>query len=283
MTHPRIRYTCTARVAALLALFLAGARADHAVAQSTERERDVPERVVIRDGVMVWEDSGEEVALVGAHYSPAYYDTYAALGLLEKDRKEAIREDTYHYTRMGLDAYRIHMFYNQLIDGAGNLLENDNQDIHDYTIHMMAEREIRTIITPIVGFFAGRGLSDEAMARYRNYLSQLLTRVNPYRGVAPVDDPYIIALEITNEPRHSGAGYDATLAVVNELAAHIRGLGWDKPVFYNITHNFDVTDAFLDADIDGYTFQWYPAGLVGNRTIRKNYFPREQLPYPLGR
>lgn len=258
-------------VTALVTLSLTVVSPADGAAQSPERVRSVPERVVVENGVMVWEKSGEEVALVGAHYSPAYYDTYAALGLLGKDRKEAIREDTYHYTRMGLDAYRIHMFYNQLIDQEGNLLENDHQDIHDYTIYMMAEREIRTIITPIVGFFAGRGLSDEAMARYKNYLGQLLTRVNPYRGVAPVDDPYIIALEITNEPRH--AGYEATLAVVNELAAHIRGLGWDKPIFYNITHNFEVTDAFLDADVDGYTFQWYPAGLVGNRTIKKNYFP----------
>jgi hypothetical protein len=241
------------------------------VAQSPERDRPAPERVVVADGVMYWEESREEVALVGAHYSPAYYDTYVALGLLGKDRKEAIEEDTYHYARLGLDAYRVHMFFNQLIDEEGNLLENDHLDVHDYTVHQMAERDIKTILTPIVGFFAVSPLSDAALRRYKNYLTQLLTHVNPYTGRTAIEDPYIIGLEITNEPRH--ADYDRTLALVNDLAGHLRGLGWDKPIFYNITHNFDVTDAFLDAEIDGVTFQWYPAGLVGNRTIKKNYFP----------
>lgn len=253
----------------------------------TERERTEPERVEVIDGVMVWE-SGEEVSLFGVNYQPAFAHSHRALRILGKDHKEAIREDTYHFSRMRFDAYRIHMWDREITDSLGNLLQNEHLDLHDYTIHQMSQRDIRTIMTPTTyysnaypdgatpapGFsnYISKGQAPQ-VPEYRpvikNYLTQLIQHRNPYTGMTAIEDPNIIALEIDNEPSHSG--YERTLDFVNELAGHLRDSGWNKPIFYNITHG--VPEAYLDADIDGVTFQWYPAGLVNGEAIRKNYFP----------
>lgn len=50
---------------------------------------------------------------------------YSALDRLEVDRKEAIRRDVYHMARLGLNAFRLHLWDVELPDAAGNLLEND--------------------------------------------------------------------------------------------------------------------------------------------------------------
>jgi hypothetical protein len=246
-----------------------------------------PGRVVVQNGTMYWE-TGEQVALFGVNYQPAFAHSHRALRLLGKDHRRSIEEDTYHFARMGFDAYRIHMWDREVTDSLGNLLENEHLDLHDYTIHRMAERGIRTIITPLTYYtnaypdgatpapgFAnyiskgGAPQNPEFLPVLKNYLSQLIHHRNPYNGMTAVENPNIIALEIDNEPSHSG--YERTLNFVNALADHLRADGWTKPIFYNITHG--VPDAYLDARIDGVTFQWYPAGLVGGRTIRKNYFP----------
>ncbi len=242
----------------------------------------------VDEGVLKNRNTGEEVAMFGVNYSPAFAHSYRALKILGKDHKEAIEEDTYHFSRMGLDAYRIHMWDREITDSLGNLLQNEHLDLHDYTIHKMSERGIKTIMTPTTYYSNGYpdgstpapGFSNwiskgdapedpEHIPIIQNYLDQLIHHVNPYTGMTAVEDPNIIALEIDNEPSHSG--YEQTLNFVNALANHLRENGWEKPIFYNITHG--VQDAYLDADIDGVTFQWYPAGLVGGKTIRKNYFP----------
>jgi hypothetical protein len=106
----------------------------------------------------------------------------------------------------------------------------------------------------------------------KNYLEQLLTHVNPYTGKSYLEDPNIILTEIINEPVHSGKMDDVRL-FVNELADHIRGFGWEKPVFYNISESPSYAEAVMNADVDGVTFQWYPGGLVSGRETRKNYLP----------
>jgi hypothetical protein len=245
----------------------------------------------VEDGVMLWE-SGEEASLFGVNYYPAFSQSYRALNVMGKDHKAAIDEDIYHLARLDLDAFRVHLYDIEITDSLGNLLENDHLDLHEYTIHRMSERGIKTIITPTTYYNAawpdGNVEPPPGFASYiskgegprvpeyrpviKNYLGQLINHVNPYTGLTAAEDPNVIGLEIDNEPGH-GSDVDHTRAFVNELAAHLRENGWDKPIFYNISHNFGVTDAFLDADIEGVTFQWYPAGLYEGRTNRANYFP----------
>lgn len=240
---------------------------------------------------MRWE-SGEEVALWGVNYYAPFSQTYRAMGYMGKDHKEAIDEDIYHIARLGLDAYRVHLYEIEITDSLGNLLENHHLDLLDYTFHKLEQRGIKIIITPTTYYNSawpdGNVVQPPGFANYiskgegprvpeyrpviKNYLAQLINHENPYTGLTYARDPSIIGLEIDNEPSH-GSDVDHTRAFVNELAGHLRENGWDKPIFYNISHNFGVTDAFLDADIEGVTYQWYPAGLYEGRTKRSNYFP----------
>jgi hypothetical protein len=279
---PSVRYggSCTG-VAILLAALLSPATL-------AAQRPPAAERVSVRDGVMVWE-SGEEVSLFGVNYYPAFSQSYRGLNVVGKDHKEAIDEDIYHLARLEQNAFRVHLYEIEITDSLGNLLQNHHLDLHDYTIHRMSERGIRTIITPTTyynsAFPDGNVVDPPGFARYiskgaapqnpeflpvlKNYLSQLIHHRNPYTGMTAAEDPNIIALEIDNEPSHSG--YERTLTFVNALADHLRESGWIKPIFYNITHG--VAEAYLDARIDGVTFQWYPAGLYEGRTKRSNYFP----------
>lgn len=247
------------------------------------------QRVTIEDGVMSWESSGEEVSLFGVNYYTPYSQTYRGMNTVRRDHKKAINEDIYHFSRMGMDAFRTHLYEIEVTDSLGNLLNNHHLDLHDYTIHKMTERGIKTVVTPTTyynsGYPRGNVVEPPGFANYiskgsapqnkeywpviQNYLEQLINHENPYTGMTMIEDPNIIALEIDNEPSHSG--YDRTLEFVNSMANHLRESRWDKPIFYNITHG--EPEAYLDADIDGVTFQWYSAGLYEGREKRSNYFP----------
>jgi hypothetical protein len=105
--------------------------------------------------------------------------------------------------------------------------------------------------------------------------------VNPYTKLSYRDDPDIIALELNNEPHHSGPKSKVTV-YVNRLAAAARSQGWQKPVFYNISESPAYADAVAAADVEGHSFQWYPTGLVAGRTVKGNYLPnvdRYLLPF----
>ncbi len=53
----------------------------------------------------------------------------------------------------------------------------------------------------------------------------------------------------------------------------MRSAGWKKPVFYNISESPTYADAVAKSNIDGISMQWYPTGLVANRTLQGNYLP----------
>jgi hypothetical protein len=87
-----------------------------------------------------------------------------------------------------------------------------------------------------------------------------------------VNDPDVIAVELNNEPGHSGSKQDVT-NYINRLVAAMRTVGWTKPLYYNIAQNPFYADAVSRADIDGVSFQWYPTGLVANQEVKGNFLP----------
>ncbi|HJT74007.1 MAG TPA: hypothetical protein VJ720_08315, partial [Chitinophaga sp.] len=160
-----------------------------------------------------------------------------------------------------------------------------------YLLSKLKERKIRILVTPIA--FWGNGypekdentgsfsyvygknkalVNDTAIRAQENYLKQFYVHVNPYTGLSYKNDPDIIATEINNEPHHSGTLAGAA-SYVNRMAAAIRSTGWNKPVFYNISESPLFASAIAGARIDGVSFQWYPTGLVANRTLQGNLLP----------
>lgn len=248
---------------------------------------------VDEQGILRWTETSEEVCAFGVNYSEPFssWRQHEELGVLHE---KAIDADVFHLARMGLDGYRIHVWETYISDYEGNLLFNKHLQLFDYLLYKLKERNIKIFITPMnyyegspSGFIHKYGgkkgcLTDTAsFPAQKNFLTQFVSHVNPYTGIACKDDPDIIAFEINNEPFNHGDRPDLTTTYINRMLDAIRGTGCEKPIFYNLTHNIDQIDNYCAADIQGGTFQWYPTGLVANHDQKGNILPNvDQYPIP---
>jgi Cellulase (glycosyl hydrolase family 5) len=246
---------------------------------------------VDKQGVLRWTSNKTEAAFFGVNYTTPFAYSYRAHKALNVDMEKAIQQDVYHMARLGFDAFRVHVWDTEISDSLGNLLENDHLRLFDFLLAELKKRHIKTIITPIA--FWGNGyperdertpgfsrvfgkaratVNDTAIQAEENYVKQFFQHVNPYARRNYRDDPDVIAVEINNEPNHSGPKTGVTL-YINRLAAAIRSTGWTKPVYYNISQSPYYADAVAMAEINGVSFQWYPSGLVANSSLKGNYLP----------
>ena len=254
---------------------------------------------VDKRGVMRWTKNNTEAAFFGVNYTVPFAYSYRAHQALHADPEEAIREDVYHMARLGLDAFRVHVWDTEISDSLGNLLENEHLRLFDFLVAELRKRGIRVIITPIAfwgngypekdeltpGFSRvyGKGratINDTAIRAEENYLHQFFHHVNPYTKLTYGADPDVIAVELDNEPSHSGPAEGVT-KYVNRLAAAVKATGWSKPLFYNISQNPFYAAAVAASDVNGFSFQWYPTGLVYGQERRGNYLPNvDSYPIP---
>ncbi|WP_224994248.1 cellulase family glycosylhydrolase [Cesiribacter sp. SM1] len=242
-------------------------------------------------GVMRWSGTKEEVKGFGVNYALPFAHAYRSLAKKGVSHEKAIDEDVYHFARLGLDLYRVHVWDTEISDSVGNLLQTEQLRLFDYAISKMKERDMKFIITPIAywgngwpepdeptpGFSHkyGKGPSlthPEAIRAQENYLYQFLNHVNPYTGLAYKDDPDVIAFEISNEPHHGGTETEVT-AFINRMSASMRRTGTQKPIFYNMSHSVHLANAYLNADVQGGTFQWYPTNLMAGHALKGNFLP----------
>jgi len=253
-------------------------------------------------GVMRWRSNEKELALFGVNYSIPFAHGYRAINYVGADHEETIDSDVYHFARMGLDAYRIHVWDIEISDQNGNLVENDHLRLLDYLIMRLEERGIKIVLTtmrnsdnayPESNDVLGYGFSrkwqkygnvahhtPEAIAAQQRYVKGFLNHVNQYTGISYKDDPDILAFEINNEPHHKN-NVEEVRDYLDKMTSAMRETGLNKPIFYNMSHNFGVTEAFLAADIQGGTFQWYPTGLNAGFTQKGNFLPNvDSYPIP---
>ncbi|MGZ3939434.1 MAG: membrane or secreted protein [Flavisolibacter sp.] len=246
---------------------------------------------VDKKGVLRYTRDNKEASFFGVNYTVPFAYSYRAHKALNVDLEKAIQQDVYQMARLGLDAFRVHVWDTEISDSAGNLLENEHLRLFDFLLSELKKRNIKTIITPIAfwgngyperdeatpGFSRkyGKGkatTNDTAIAAQENYLKQLFRHVNPYTHLTYVSDADIIAVELNNEPSHSGPKQGVT-NYINRLVAAIKTVGWTKPLYYNIAQNPFYADAVAKANVDGMSFQWYPTGLVANREQKGNLLP----------
>ena len=246
---------------------------------------------VDRQGVLREAQTRQEAAFFGVNYTAPFAHAYRQLHRLGADIKHTINQDTYHLARLGVTAYRIHVWDYEITDGEGNLLDNEHLDLFDYLLARLEERGIHIILTMMAG--GGNGYPEPgddlpgfqrgwtkafatsdpgAAAIEEHYIRNFVSHRNPYTGRAFKDDPMIVGFEINNEPTNSTSARETT-AFVDRMIRAVRSTGCRKPVFYNVSHNFQNTQAFYDSRMDGGTFQWYPTGLVANHTRRGNFLP----------
>ncbi len=246
---------------------------------------------VDKQGVLRWTKGNQEAAFFGVNYTVPFAYGYRSHKALNVDLEKAIDADVHHMWRMGLDAFRVHVWDVEISDSTGQLLENEHLRLFDYLIKQLKRYDIKILITPIAfwgngyperdektpGFATkyGKGQSvvlEAAIQAQEKYLEQFFKHVNPYTKLSYTDDPDIIAAEINNEPHHSGPK-EKTTEYVNRMAAAIKKAGWKKPIFYNISESPFYADAIVKADVVGHSFQWYPSGLVAGREQKGNFLP----------
>jgi len=263
-----------------------------AFAQRSARSGDV---YVDKAGVIRWSKTNAEVEGFGVNYTAPFAHAYSTAKKLGVDLEKSISDDVYHFSRLGLDLYRVHVWDSEISDTLGNLLTNDHLRLFDFMVMKMKERGMKFVITPIAYWGNGWPAPDEktpgfstkygkdacltnegAIKAQENYLAQFLNHVNEYTGVAYKNDPDIIAFEVCNEPHHRESP-DKVTAFINRMVKSMRSTGSKKPVFYNITHSIQLADAYFNADIQGGTFQWYPTGLGSRHELRGNLLPNVDL------
>lgn len=261
------------------------------LAASALAQGNAPKVYVDTYGVMRRSSDNTEVSYYGTNYTAPFAHAYRALGELGVDRKQAIDRDVYHLKRLGLNGFRLHLWDVELTDAQGNLQQNDHLDLLDYMIARLEERGIDIVLTAQTNFGNGYpekntdtgaytydypkcGIHEDRQAQkaQARYLEQLARHVNPYTGKSYGSDPDIIAMEINNEPCHSGTARQIT-DYINRMVKALRKGGFDKPILYNVSHNTDLTRGYYDADIRGTTYQWYPIGLVAGHERKGNFLP----------
>lgn len=262
-----------------------------AVADVMAQHRTTPLYV---DGHGVWRraSDNQEVSYYGTNYTLPFAHSYRAAGYLGVDRKKAIDMDVYHIHRMGLNAFRLHLWDVEISDEEGNLLENDHLDLLDYLLMRLESYGIDIILTAQTNFGNGYPERDirtpgytylydkcdvhsnpAAVRAQKRYVSLLVNHKNKYTNTTYSQDPHIVALEINNEPCHAVSVAD-TRNYINAMVKTLRASGFRKTILYNMSHNHDFVEAYLQAGgVDGGTFQWYPTGLVSGKTLSHNFLP----------
>lgn len=245
---------------------------------------------VDKQGVLRWTKDRSEATFFGVNYTVPFAYGYRSHKVLGIDPEKAIDADVHHMQRLGLDAFRVHVWDVEISDSLGNLLQNEHLRLFDYLVKKLKEKNIRILITPIAfwgngyperdektpGFASvyGKGPSvvlEAAIKAQENYIKQFFTHINPYTKLSYTNDPDVIAAEINNEPHHSGPK-EKTTDYVNRIAGALRSTGWTKPIFYNISESPLYASAVVAANVDGHSFQWYPTGLVANRGLKGNFY-----------
>lgn len=241
-------------------------------------------------GVLRWTDTQKEITQFGVNYTTPFAHAFRVHKTLGIPWEKAIDADVYHFARLGFDAYRVHVWDREISDPEGNLVVNEHVRAFDYLIAKLEARGIKSIITPLQFGDAGYPEGGEPLngfsAKYgkrgcledktswplqERYLAQFVSHINPVSGRAYKDDPDVIAFEICNEPGHFD--YALTVEYINRMVKAIRDTGCEKPIFYNMSHGLPVYQAYLDANVQGGTFQWYPSNLVANHEQRGNFLP----------
>jgi hypothetical protein len=242
-------------------------------------------------GTLRLSKTGGAASFFGVNYTLPFAYGYRSHRKLNINLEKAIDQDVYHLARLGVNAFRVHVWDTEISDSLGNLKQNEHLRLLDYLLFKLEARNIRIILTPIA--FWGNGYPDPdektgsfvekygkngsvitpaAFLAQENYLKQFFKHVNPYTQKTYTDDRFVIATEVNNEPHHTGAKALAT-TYINRMIKAIKGSGWTKPVFYNISESPTYADAVAKSNADGFSFQWYPTGLVAGHAQKGNLLP----------
>ncbi|NWF88898.1 MAG: hypothetical protein HXY50_05475 [Ignavibacteriaceae bacterium] len=253
-----------------------------------------PSLIYVDDsGRIKWAASNKEAYFYGVNYSTPFAFSYRALKNKAISHKDAIDLDVQQFKRLGINAYRIHVWDREVSDREGNLLVNEHIELLDYLISKLIENDIYIILTPIAWWGTGwpepdmqtPGFSSfyskiesttkpDVIEAQKNYLKQFVNHKNSYTGKSNKDEKLIIGFEIFNEP-NLPRNEDSITTYVNSLVEVLKKEGVTKPIFFNISENNEQEHwkGVASSKVDGISFQWYPTGLVKYSELEGNFTP----------
>ncbi|HEY5686743.1 MAG TPA: hypothetical protein VIS27_00380, partial [Yeosuana sp.] len=135
--------------------------------------------IVDSNGIMRWENSQEEVKGFGVNYTVPFAHAYRSSKRMGLDPKKAIDNDVYHFSRLGFDLYRIHVWDTEISDSLGNLLENEHLDAFDYLLWKLKKAKINYVITPIAFWGNGWPEPDTKSPGFSNKYGKEACLTNP--------------------------------------------------------------------------------------------------------
>ena len=251
-------------------------------------------------GRVRWNVNDNEAYFFGINYTTPFAFAYRSLKNKRIPHKEIIDLDVQQFKRLGLNAYRIHVWDREVSDIDGNLLNNEHIELLDYLIAKLIENDIYIILTPIAWWGTGWPEPDldtpgfstfyskiesttkpEVLIAHLNYLKQFVNHKNIYTGNTYKDEDFIIGYEIINEPSLPENKNEIN-HYVNSTVKVLRDEGITKPIFFNISQNpgEEQWEGVASSKIDGISFQWYPTGLVKYSELNGNFLPNV-FSYPL--
>ncbi|MBE0650174.1 MAG: cellulase family glycosylhydrolase [Bacteroidales bacterium] len=247
---------------------------------------------VDHSGVLLWKDTHKAPSFFGVNYTLPFAFDFRMMKQMGVNSEKEIDNDVYQMSRLGFNAFRLHIWDTEVSDSLGQFVDNEHARLLDYLLWKLKEHDIKAILTPMNLYDNGypqHPTKTQGFANYiskgaapnnpkywpvmERYLKEFVNHVNPYTHLSYKNDPDILAIEILNEPDNAKTTKQ-TIQFINAMAEAVRSAGWKKPVFYNLSQANDTyAVAMTKAKIDGASFQWYPAGLVRGHQLRGNYLP----------
>ncbi|MCK4921745.1 MAG: cellulase family glycosylhydrolase [Bacteroidales bacterium] len=304
-------------------------------------EKEIPENKFIyaKDGRLFFPD-GKELSLWGVNLQPClsweYNSLFKLIGVpLRADSLKLATDNALdEIQKMNCDLIRCHLTPSDFTDNEGNLVETVYLDILDYMVAEASNRGIYSYITFLntnMGFdidvdepkdhtpnfvensFGGKLdrkhliENEDIVNKSKNYISQLLNRVNPYLKTSYKNTPAIAVWEISNEPTYYsykqvketpyyeefkswalGQGledteedyasyrYDLVLNYINDMYDVIRETGAVQPIVWNCNWNKmingheEIFDAIGISKVEVVSFCNYPGQSVCKKPYTKN-------------
>ena len=87
----------------------------------------------------------------------------------------------YHLSRLGVDAFRVHVRDVEITDTAGTLLENEHLRLLDFLVNQLKQRGIKIILTPIAYWNNGYPENDTGTG-----FSSIYSKTQAYGHERPV-------------------------------------------------------------------------------------------------
>lgn len=112
-----------------------------------------------KKGIIRYSSNHQKAYFFGVNYIVPFAYGYRSQKALGIDPEKAIDEDVYHLSRMGIDAFRVHVWDTEITDSVGNLLQNEHLRLFDYLLNQLEKRHIKILFTPLA--FWGNGYPEK--------------------------------------------------------------------------------------------------------------------------